>query len=101
VSKKTSKAPAQLPFEDALARIEAIIDQIESGDHGLEASIAAYEEGVRLVQQCRGTLDGARRKVEDLTRKLDSADTPDDDAGDDPPEDRVEAGDGSDDEAPF
>lgn len=74
MSKKTPQDPANLPFEDALAQIEAIIEKIESGEAGLEQSIADYERGVKLVNHCRSTLDKARKHVEDLTRKLEAAD---------------------------
>lgn len=74
VSKKPPQDPTSLPFEDALAQIEAIIEKIESGEAGLEQSIADYERGVKLVNHCRATLDKARRHVEDLTRKLEQAD---------------------------
>lgn len=62
--------PDSLPFEDALAQIESIIERIESGEVGLEQSLAEYERGVTLINHCRGKLDAARQKVEDLTRKL-------------------------------
>lgn len=68
---KTSDSPS---FEDALAQIEAIIERIESGQTGLEQSLTEYERGVALINHCRSKLDGARRQVEDLTRKLQSAD---------------------------
>lgn len=63
-----------MSFEDALAQIESIIERIEAGDVGLEASLAEYERGVGLINHCRAKLDRARRQVEDLTRRLDSAD---------------------------
>ena len=37
-----------LPFEAALARLEEVVDRLEQGDLELEASLAAFEEGVRL-----------------------------------------------------
>lgn len=63
-----------LPFEDALAQIESIIEKIESGEIGLEDSLTEYERGVGLIGHCRAKLDRARSKVEDLTRKLEAAD---------------------------
>lgn len=66
--------PDALSFEDALAQIESIIERIETGEVGLEASLAEYERGVALINHCRAKLDGARQKVEDLTRRLGSAD---------------------------
>jgi exodeoxyribonuclease VII small subunit len=42
-----------LKFEEALARLEGIADEIEQGKIGLEESIARYEEGMKLVQRCQ------------------------------------------------
>lgn len=66
--------PADLSFEAALGQIEAIIERIEAGEVGLEESLAEYERGVALVNHCRGKLDRAQQKVEDLTRRLEKAD---------------------------
>lgn len=65
---------AKLSFEAALSQIEAIIERIEAGEVGLEESLAEYERGVGLINHCRGKLDRAKQRVEDLTRKLSSAD---------------------------
>lgn len=66
-----------LTFEQALAEIEAIIERIETGEVGLEESLAQYERGVTLVNHCRGKLDRAQQQVEDLTRRLEQADEQD------------------------
>ena len=42
-----------LSFEDALAGLEEIADEIERGEIGLEESIAKYEKGMKLLQRCR------------------------------------------------
>lgn len=68
------KSSDALSFDDALAQIEAIIERIEAGEVGLEQSLSEYERGVGLINHCRAKLDGARRQVEDLTRKLQAAD---------------------------
>ena len=73
-TKSQTSSPDALPFEDALAQIEGIIERIESGEVGLEQSLAEYERGVTLINHCRGKLDAARQKVEDLTRKLQQPD---------------------------
>lgn len=69
-----SGVDAKLTFEAALGQIEAIIERIEAGEVGLEESLAEYERGVGLINHCRGKLDRAKQRVEDLTRKLSSAD---------------------------
>ena len=61
------RAPKEEPsFEDALARLEQIVDDLESGELGLEASLAAFEEGVSLSRRCSGQLDDAERRIEVL-----------------------------------
>ncbi|MCB9850142.1 MAG: exodeoxyribonuclease VII small subunit [Phycisphaerales bacterium] len=56
----SKKAPK---FEEALARLESIADEIEQGKIGLEESIARYEEGMKLVQRCREILTEAEQRI--------------------------------------
>ncbi|GMU37946.1 MAG: exodeoxyribonuclease VII small subunit [Phycisphaerae bacterium] len=53
-------------FEEALQRLEAIAEQIERGQIGLEESIARYEEGVQLIRHCRDVLARAELRVQQL-----------------------------------
>ncbi|MFQ6047986.1 MAG: exodeoxyribonuclease VII small subunit [Phycisphaerae bacterium] len=55
-----------LSFEQALERLEAIVEAIEQGKIGLEQSIAKYEEGMRLIQHCRTILSQAEQKIQKL-----------------------------------
>jgi len=55
-------------FEEALGKLEEIVEQIESGEIGLEASIARYEEGIKLIKQCRTILDAAEKKIQLLAK---------------------------------
>ncbi|MEO1534912.1 MAG: exodeoxyribonuclease VII small subunit [Planctomycetota bacterium] len=68
----TAKTPGEGPerFEDRMAELESLIDQIESGEIGLEASIDAYEKGVSIIESCRGLLASAEQRVEELTERL-------------------------------
>ena len=50
-------------FEEALARLEAIADDIERGKIGLEESITRYEEGMKLVHRCREILAQAEQRI--------------------------------------
>jgi exodeoxyribonuclease VII small subunit len=70
-SKQTpSSEPAAEPsFEEALARLEQVVDRLEQGDVALEASLAAFEEGVRLSGRCAAQLDAAERRIEVLTKQ--------------------------------
>ena len=60
---------AELPFEQALARLEHVVDRLEQGELELEASLAAFEEGVRLSKRCVSQLDAAEQRIEVLTRE--------------------------------
>lgn len=53
-------------FEKALARLEAIVDELEDGKLALEASIARFEEGVTLTRFLEGELARAQKRVEEL-----------------------------------
>lgn len=59
-------AKGKLKFEDAMARLEEIVASIERGKVGLEDSIKEFEEGMRLIQQCRGVLGEAEVKIQRL-----------------------------------
>ena len=61
---------AQKKFETQLARLEAVVDELEQGDISLEKSVALYKEGLTLVKACRGQLVEARHMVEVFTQDL-------------------------------
>jgi exodeoxyribonuclease VII small subunit len=60
---------AQMTFEQAQAELEGLIARIESGQIGLEESMAAHERGIALLRHCRGILDKAEQTFTDLTEK--------------------------------
>jgi len=60
---------AKKTFENALARLEQITDELEAGDLSLEKSLEKFNEGMALVQFCSGKLDQARSQVELLLKK--------------------------------
>ena len=59
-------AKDNLKFEEALKRLEQIVDSIEQGKIGLEDSIKSYEEGMALVRRCRAVLQDAEQKIQHL-----------------------------------
>jgi exodeoxyribonuclease VII small subunit len=64
-----SKPPAAEPnFEQAMERLEAIVDQMESGKLPLEELIVRYEEGMGLVRICQDRLASAEQKIEIIAR---------------------------------
>lgn len=54
-------------FEQALERLEAIVEELESGDLPLEKAVALYEEGIGLFRFSREQLDSAQKRVEELS----------------------------------
>jgi len=59
---KKEQPPAT--FEAALKRLEGVLESLEHGDLPLEQSLAAFEEGVRLVKFCQQKLDEVEKRVE-------------------------------------
>lgn len=55
-------------FEDALEELERVVEQLESGELSLEDSLAAFEEGVRLVKHCNQKLTEVEKKIELLVQ---------------------------------
>lgn len=53
----------KLTFEEAAARLEKIVAQLEAGEQPLEQSLALYEEGAGLMKQCTALLDTAEQRV--------------------------------------
>ena len=54
------------PFEEALKKLEGIVEAMESEELPLEALLARYEEGTRLVKICQEKLAEAELKIRQL-----------------------------------
>lgn len=55
-----------MPFAEALEKLEAIVEAMESGDLPLENLLARYEEGVKLAKLCQDKLAEAELKIQQL-----------------------------------
>jgi len=55
-------------FEDALSRLETLVEKMESGDGTLEQSLDWFEEGMSLIKSCRQELESAEQKVKELIK---------------------------------
>ena len=55
-------------FEENLKELEEILQQLEHGELPLEAALAKFETGMRLIRICNQQLDAVDRKVEILLR---------------------------------
>jgi len=87
---KTPKAgaageAAELSFSDALARLQRVVEAMESEDLPLETLLARYEEGMKLVRVCEARLAAAEVRIQQLeqngagqlqTRPFDANPTP-------------------------
>jgi exodeoxyribonuclease VII small subunit len=56
-------------FERSLAELESIVQQLESSDLSLEASLKAFEQGVVLTRSCQQALSQAEQRVQLLTEE--------------------------------
>ena len=54
-------------FEEKLRELEQLVTRMEDGGLGLEDSLRAFENGVKLVKECQQALAAAEQKVEVLT----------------------------------
>ncbi|HLT00972.1 MAG TPA: exodeoxyribonuclease VII small subunit [Geminicoccaceae bacterium] len=58
---------AAMSFEQALAELEKIVQDLERGQLDLEAAITAYERGTQLKLHCEGKLREAQLRVEKIS----------------------------------
>ena len=64
-----SSSPAKnLQFEEALTKLEGIVDAMESDELPLETLLARYEEGTKLVAVCQEKLAEAEMKIQQLEK---------------------------------
>lgn len=59
-------------FEEALAQLEKIVEEMESGQLSLEDSLQRFEDGTRLAHFCNGKLKETEKRVEVLLRNAES-----------------------------
>lgn len=62
----TDKKPLNL--EKALAELETLVEELESGDLPLEKAMKKFEEGIKLTRGCQAALRDAEQKVEILLK---------------------------------
>ena len=56
-------AVKRLSFEEAMGRLEAMVEQLERGECGLDQSLKLFEEGAKLAGQCEELLNKAEQRV--------------------------------------
>lgn len=62
---------AEIKFEDALKKLEKIVEDLEGGNLSLDDALGRYEEGIKLSKTCAKKLELARKKVEILLKSED------------------------------
>ncbi|MFH1242027.1 MAG: exodeoxyribonuclease VII small subunit [Pseudomonadota bacterium] len=62
---------AEKKFEEAMKRLEEIVQALEAGDLPLEDSLKSFEEGMGLVRFCSEKLEEAEKKVTLLVQESD------------------------------
>jgi exodeoxyribonuclease VII small subunit len=67
-AKAGDPAKGGVPFEEALKKLEGIVDAMEADDLPLETLLARYEEGARLVKLCQEKLAEAEVKIQQLEK---------------------------------
>lgn len=66
MSKKNSaaeKAELNISLEEAFAKLDSLISELEKPENSLEASFKAFEEGMQLVKYCNDSIDKVEKKV--------------------------------------
>lgn len=70
-ARKAREAPKK--FEDALKRLEQIVETLESGEVDLEKSLSLFEEGRNLSRHCLDRLQEMEQKVRKVIEKADGS----------------------------
>jgi len=59
---------AELKFEEALKKLEKIVEDLEKGDLTLDEALKRYQEGIELSRSCSARLESAKKKIDVLSR---------------------------------
>ena len=68
---RNAPAPEDLTFEQALAELEEIVSQLESGQTALDRSIELYARGDALKRRCENLLKSAEARIEKIALSAD------------------------------
>lgn len=65
---KSGAGPASgVDFESALAEVEQVVEQLESGELGLSESLVQYERGIEKIKRCHQVLEQVEKRIAVLT----------------------------------
>lgn len=68
MSSSSDVSPAELGFEEALTKLEALLEQMESEELPLEAMLGKYEEGQKLIEICQSRLTAAEIRIRQIQK---------------------------------
>lgn len=69
MSDQTNSQAGQISFEEAINKLEGIVQSLETGNISLDESLRLFQEGVRLIDFCQKKLTMAEQKVSVLVQK--------------------------------
>ncbi len=78
-----SKKKLENTFESGMETLTHLADQLESGDLGLDESLLAFEEGVKLYRRLQEQLEIARLKIETIMAENEPEKNPGEETDDD------------------
>lgn len=61
-----SATKRRIKFEDAIKRLDDIVQAMENGEIGLEESVAKYEEAMEYIARCRTILTQAEQRIQEI-----------------------------------
>ena len=64
-----NKSLQKLNFEEAMTKLEKIVEELESGELTLEDSVKSFEKGIELSKLCRKKLENAENRVKKIVEK--------------------------------
>ena len=67
--KENNNDISKLSFEQAIKKLTDIVSKIEDGQISLEQSLTQYEQGMELIKHCRGILQKAEKKIEEISKE--------------------------------
>ncbi|MGM0588087.1 MAG: exodeoxyribonuclease VII small subunit [Bacteroidota bacterium] len=73
----------EISFEDAIGRLEAIVEKMNDQALPLDEAIELYEEGMRLSKQLTDTIESAEQKVIEINQRMDASAPDAENGGDD------------------
>lgn len=59
---------AELKFEEAIKKLEKIVEDLEKGDLSLDEALKKYQEGIELSRVCAQRLETAKKKIDVLVK---------------------------------